>query len=174
MGTVVLKDVCSTLLTNAVRQYLVECRLSHRVTNIQCVFFGYVRKKFLNQAHDSSHTHLLSGSSVQCDSGGSESGAVGAGRDDRAPGAGCGWSEGRGAAAGGGGGAAPGRGCVGGGGCRRRRFPHPESAGRSRRSGPVGWSHRASPSNLSGEKEDATTCHERGEQTRQQPKSEKE
>lgn len=127
--------------------------------------FGYVRKKFLNQAHDSSHTHLLSGSSVQCDSGGSESGAVGAGRDDRAPGAGCGWSEGRGAAAGGGGGAAPGRGCVGGGGCRRRRFPHPESAGRSRRSGPVGWSHRASPSNLSGERK--TPQHVTSEENKQ-------
>lgn len=93
------------------------------------------------------------GRSVQCDSDGRETGAAGNERDavsavhaDRVPGAGCGWSEGRGAVEGGGGGATPGRGCVGGGG----RFPHQESAGRSRQSEPAGWNHRACPSNLPG------------------------
>ena len=91
------------------------------------------------------------GRSVQCDSGGretgaagNEQGAVGAGHADHAPGAGCGWSEGRGAAEGGGGGETPGRGCVGGVRC----FLHWESAGRNRRSAPAGWNHRAYPSNL--------------------------
>lgn len=78
---------------------------------------------------------------------GSEQGAVGAGRAERAPGAGCGWSEGRGVAEGGGGGAEPDRGCVGGGG-RCRFHQHRGSAGRSRRSGPAGWTHRAFPLNL--------------------------
>lgn len=84
------------------------------------------------------------GKSVQCDSGGRETGAAGneqgvvdAEHADRVPDAGCGWSEGRGAAEGGGSGAMPDRGCVGGGG-RHRRFLHQVSAGRSRRSGPAG------------------------------------
>lgn len=90
-------------------------------------------------------SHLLRGRFVQCDSGGRETGAagnvqgaVGAAHADRAPGAGCGWSEGRGAAEGGECGVPTGRGCVGGGGCRRRCFLHQESAGRSRQSGADG------------------------------------
>lgn len=74
----------------------------------------------------------------------------GAGCADCVPGAGCGWSEGRGAAEGGGGGATPGRGCVGGG--VHRCSPRQESAGKSRRFGPAGWSHREDPSTLLEEK----------------------
>lgn len=72
-------------------------------------------------------------------------GAVGAGYADHAPGAGCGWSEGRGAAEGCGRCATPDRGCVGGGG---HHFPHQENAGRSRWSGPAGWNRQPYPSNL--------------------------
>lgn len=67
-------------------------------------------------------SHLL-GRFVQCDSGGREMGAAGAAHAGRAPGAGCGWSEGRGAAEGGVCDATTGRGCVGGGG-RCCCFPH--------------------------------------------------
>lgn len=102
-------------------------------------------------------SHQLRGRSVQCDPGGremsaagNEQGAAGAGRADRAPGAGCGRSEGRGAAEGGGRGATPDRGCVGGGGCRcrLRHFRLRGSADRSRQSAPAGWNLRPYPSNL--------------------------
>lgn len=93
-------------------------------------------------------SHLLSSSSGETAAGAAvnEPGALGggrAGRADPAPGAGCGWSEGTGAAGGGGGG-------VGGGGRRRRRrhLRPLESAGRSRQSGSAGWSQPAFPSNL--------------------------
>lgn len=68
---------------------------------------------------------------------------------DRAPGADCGWSEGRRES--GEGGAMSGRGCVGGGG-RCCCFLYQESAGRSRRCGPVDLSHWAYSSNLLGRK----------------------
>lgn len=68
---------------------------------------------------------------------GNVQGAAGAAR---APGAGCGWSEGRGAAEGGGCDVKTGSGYVGGGG-RRCCFRHQESAGRNRQSESDGWSH---------------------------------
>lgn len=92
-------------------------------------------------------SHLLWGRPAQRDSaGGRETSA--AESDQSAVGADRGWSEGRRES--GEGGAMSGHGCVGGGG--RCRFPHQESAGRSRRCGPVDPSHRAYSSNLLGEK----------------------
>ena len=67
---------------------------------------------------------------------------AGAGHADRAPGAGEKTGEGGGC------GVMSGRGCVGGDG--HCRFPHQESAGRSRRFGLAEWIHSAYSSDLAG------------------------
>lgn len=103
--------------------------------------------------HSNLRCHLLWGRFVRRDSGGRETDAVnaqdavGAAHAARAPGAGCGWREAKGAAEGGGCGGTTGRGCVGGGGCHCC-FLHQESAGRSRQSEAADWNQWAYPSML--------------------------